>query len=198
MGKKRSINQAKRKRSQRKKQRSRPVFYVILTTIVIVGAIWGGIELLRQQDEALAGTRVDLIPAGHVPGCTPRYNSTPPTSGCHQGSSAPWMGVSDSPIANELQVHNLEHGGVMVQYRPNPVPGLSDEYIEDLAIFVREIRTQSRYCKVILAPYPGLDQTIALTSWGWIETFEEFDHDDILKFIDDHLEKGPEQNIPCR
>lgn len=198
MGKKRSRNQAKKKRYQRKKkQQSRPMFYVILTVLVVAGAIWGGIELLRQQDEALAGTRVDLLPAGHMPGCTPRYNSTPPTSGCHQGSSAPW-GVSDSPIANEFQVHNLEHSGVVVQYRPNPVPGLSDEYIEDLKIFVGDIRQQSRYCKVILAPYPGLDQNIALTSWGWIETFEEFDRDAILKFINDHLEKGPERNVPCR
>ena len=46
----------------------------------------------------------------HVP-----YNSDPPTSGPHLPYLAPW-GVHTSPIAKELQVHNLEDGGVMVQY----------------------------------------------------------------------------------
>src|ERR1051325_8364388 len=43
------------------------------------------------------------------------YNSDPPTSGPHLPYVAPW-GVHTRPIPLELQVHNLEDGGVVVQY----------------------------------------------------------------------------------
>src|SRR5207244_699484 len=43
------------------------------------------------------------------------YNSDPPTSGPHLPYIAPW-GVHTRPIPRELQVHNLEDGGVVVQY----------------------------------------------------------------------------------
>ena len=43
------------------------------------------------------------------------YNSEPPTSGPHLPYLAPW-GIHTEPISKELQVHNLEDGGVMVQY----------------------------------------------------------------------------------
>ena len=43
----------------------------------------------------------------HVP-----YNSDPPTSGPHLPYLAPW-GVHNVPITRELQVHNLEDGGVV-------------------------------------------------------------------------------------
>src|SRR5215475_13168403 len=48
----------------------------------------------------------------HVP-----YNSDPPTSGPHLPYIAPW-GVHNVPIVRELQVHNLEDGGVVVNYKP--------------------------------------------------------------------------------
>ena len=43
------------------------------------------------------------------------YNTRPPTSGPHLDSLARW-GIHLQPIADELQVHNLEDGGVLVQY----------------------------------------------------------------------------------
>src|SRR5262245_44426724 len=39
------------------------------------------------------------------------YNSDPPTSGSHLPYIAPW-GIHTRPIPRELQVHNLEDGGV--------------------------------------------------------------------------------------
>ena len=44
-----------------------------------------------------------------------QYNSDPPTSGPHLPYIAPW-GVHTRSIVRELQVHNLEDGGVVVQY----------------------------------------------------------------------------------
>jgi len=67
----------------------------------------------------------------------------PPTSGPHLPYIAPW-GVHTRPIQPELQVHNLEDGGVLVQYNCE-----CPELVAKLSAIVR------RYDKsVILAPYP--------------------------------------------
>ncbi|MBI2524464.1 MAG: DUF3105 domain-containing protein [Candidatus Rokubacteria bacterium] len=105
----------------------------------------------------------------HVP-----YNSDPPTSGPHLPYLAPW-GVHTEPVAKELQVHNLEDGGVMVQYScPQGCP----ELVEKLSAVVSQYPD-----KVILAPYPGLKTRIALTAWRRIDAFEDFDAARIHRFI---------------
>src|SRR5262245_15229229 len=77
------------------------------------------------------------------------YNSDPPTSGPHMPYIAPW-GVHAEPIPKELQVHNLEDGGVMVQYNC-PAPAPCPELVQKLTNIVKGYDRQ-----VILAPYPGL------------------------------------------
>jgi hypothetical protein len=101
------------------------------------------------------------------------YNSDPPTSGPHLGYIAPW-GVHTRAIVRELQVHNLEDGGVLVQYNCE-CPDLA----EKLAAIVRKY---DRF--VILAPYPEMKSRIALTAWTRLETLEEFDERKIRKFIE--------------
>ena len=65
---------------------------------------------------------IQLETDAHVP-----YNSNPPTSGPHLPYIAPW-GVHTEPISKELQVHNLEDGGVMVQYNcPSGCPDLVEK-----------------------------------------------------------------------
>jgi hypothetical protein len=113
-----------------------------------------------------------------------RYNTSPPTSGPHLGSLARW-GVHEVPIPNELQVHNLEDGGVMVQYNcPDGCPDLVTQL---------EGVVDQYHDGIILAPYPGMDSRIALTAWQRIDQFEEFDAERISRFIrahrgDDHHE----------
>ena len=117
----------------------------------------------------------------HVP-----YNSVPPTSGPHLPYIARW-GLHPEPIPNELQVHNLEEGGVLVQYNcPQDCPDL----LSKLRAIVLRYDTQ-----VILAPYPGLDSRIALTAWSRIDKFDQFDEKRIVRFIQayrgiDHHPRG--------
>ncbi len=111
------------------------------------------------------------------------YDSDPPTSGPHLPYIAPW-GVHTRPIPRELQVHNLEDGGVLVQYACD-----CPEVVAKLR------RIVERYDKhVILAPYPGMRSRIALTAWTRIETLEDFDANRITRFIEayrgiDHHER---------
>ena len=79
------------------------------------------------------------------------------------------------PIDRGFQVHNLEDGGVLVQYNCRDCPDL----VRKLENVVR------RYPKfVVLAPYPSMKHRIALTAWGKIDTLETFDEARVTGFID--------------
>ncbi|HEX9756917.1 MAG TPA: DUF3105 domain-containing protein [Nitrospiria bacterium] len=102
------------------------------------------------------------------------YNSNPPTSGHHLPYVADW-GIHPVPVPLELQVHNLEDGGVLVQYNcPDPCPDM-------VQILERKMK---EFEHVILAPYPLMDNKIALTAWERIDTMDKLDEDRILKFIE--------------
>lgn len=104
----------------------------------------------------------------------PAYNSDPPTSGPHLPYLAPW-GIHTEPIPRQLQVHNLEDGGVMVQYNcPDACPDL----VAKLEAIVSGYDRQ-----VILAPYPGMKTRLALTAWTRLDAFDEFDERRIRRFI---------------
>lgn len=106
-------------------------------------------------------------------GETVQYNSIPPTSGPHSGAETDW-GIHDLPIPNEIQVHMLRRGGVLIQYRPAESPALEDPVAEGLKRLVGRLRAEnfSKYCKLIVAPYPPLQKKIALTAWGRLDTFD--------------------------
>jgi hypothetical protein len=101
---------------------------------------------------------IPYVGAAHEP-----YNSVPPTSGPH----LPWTvapGVYQEPIAEELQVHALEHGHILIQY----APGLAKEQIDQLEGIAR------RYPRdVVMAPYTKLIAGIALTAWGRVERVDQ-------------------------
>jgi hypothetical protein len=101
-----------------------------------------------------------------------RYHSDPPTSGPHLPYIAPW-GVHTRPIPPELQVHNLEDRGVIIQYSCE-----CPELVDKLKQIVRKYDTY-----VILAPYPGMKSRIALTAWTLLETLDDFDEKRIVRFI---------------
>ena len=89
--------------------------------LVVVGT--GGWLYARARGP-IPGEFVPSLGNDHIPTSeTPHvaYNSDPPTSGPHLPYIAPW-GVHARPIAKELQVHNLEDGGVVVELQA-PVRG---------------------------------------------------------------------------
>lgn len=169
MGKK---NQSGRQESPRKAQH-RLRWGVGAAVGVVVVAVVAYFAYRAVAD--LPGTSVPSQGNAHVQLATdphPPYNSDPPTSGAHLPYLAPW-GIHTTPIQKELQIHNLEDGGVVVQYSCE-----CPELVEKLASIVK------RYDHgVILAPYPGIKSKIALTAWTRIDTFDEFDEGRIVRFI---------------
>lgn len=49
--------------------------------------------------------------------------------------------------------------------------------------------------RLIVIPRPNLDSRIALTAWNYIDKFDQFDQARIEKFIDAHLNQGPEKTM---
>ena len=142
----------------------------------VVLAVAGYFAYRAQAD--LPGTKLQDLGNRHIPTAeTPHepYNSEPPTSGPHLPYIAPW-GVHTRPIPPELQVHNLEDGGVLVQYNCE---------CPDLVAQLRPI-VQKYDKQVILAPYPTMKPRIALTAWTRIETMDQFDAKRIQRFIDSY------------
>ncbi|MBZ0169706.1 hypothetical protein MELA_01112 [Candidatus Methylomirabilis lanthanidiphila] len=148
--------------------------YAAVAMVLLVAGYWG----YGKMTEKHTWTTVPVLPSPHIaPGLPhPPYNSDPPTSGPHAPGLARW-GVYTEPVPKELQVHNLEDGGVVIQYS-----------CQDCADLVKQLTTiAERYDRVILAPYTGLDRKIALTAWGTIDKFDEFDEARIVTFIKAHI-----------
>ena len=116
------------------------------------------------------------------------YTSVPATSGWHYsdaGAPARWA-VYDEFITDPVLVHNLEHAGVGIHYN---CPDGCDELIAKLAEIAERYfsRSNPRARKIIMSPYPGMDSTIALTAWNYLASFDEFDEEQIVTFIEDHM-----------
>jgi hypothetical protein len=142
---------------------------VVIAVVVGYFAYRAVADLPGQKVPDLGNAHIQTLGDPHAP-----YNSDPPTSGPHLPYLAPW-GVHTEPIPRELQVHNLEDGGVLVQYNcPAPCP----ELVDKLKAIVQRYERQ-----VVLAPYPGMKHRIALTAWTRLDAFDDFDEARIVRFI---------------
>ena len=122
----------------------------------------------------------------HVQALTPlpKYNSFPPTSGPHYVQPAPWN-FYDSPLDSEVRaVHNLEHGGIVIQWG-SPVPTST---VEQLRGFWQDSPNG-----MLMAPLPKLRDKIALTAWTHLATCTRFDEGAFKSFRDAYRGKGPER-----
>jgi Protein of unknown function (DUF3105) len=126
-----------------------------------------------------------------------RYNSYPPTSGPHYppGPKAPVVwNVYDTPLDEVAVVHNLEHGGVVVQYGSD-VPADTVQKITEWY--------QSSPNGLVVAPLPDdipatappdASKKIFLTAWTHLMTCPTFDKGPFDQFRDDY--RGPTGDAP--
>jgi uncharacterized protein DUF3105 len=158
----------------RRRRRRLAIGAAVLAVVLVAGVGWW---LYATHWAPAPGVFVPSLGNAHIQTAeTPHapYNSDPPTSGPHLPYIAPW-GVHTKPITKELQTHNLEDGGVVVQYKPE----CEAQVLEGLKSVVARYRDH-----VLLAPYPGLDRCIALTAWSRIDKLDQFDERRVVRFID--------------
>jgi hypothetical protein len=135
----------------------------------------------------------------------PAYNSFPPSSGPHYYLPAKWN-IYTGPIPQLALVHNLEHGGVVVQYG-SKIPKSA----------VAQIRAW--YLKdpsgLVVAPLPALGDKVALTAWnappykqstaqakqdpgrGYLASCTAFDAPAFTRFVQAHRYKAGERFPPA-
>jgi hypothetical protein len=180
-------------RAALKRRKRTRLLVVTLVSVLVVGSVVGFVlQRNASHDSALRSLKVQtladqgrthLSPGGKFA----KYNSTPPTSGPHDPNPAP-CGVSTNPIPNEVQVHDLEHGVIMVQYRP----GLDRAQVRSLEALGRSYTSH-----VLVAPYPGLNTPVAVTGWTKLMTLDRADTGKIRTFVDLYRQHGPEGAVPC-
>jgi hypothetical protein len=113
-----------------------------------------------------------------------RYNSFPPTSGPHARRPVPWSAYIDMSVPELAVVHNLEHGGIVVQYGRRVPPKVRLQ----IATWYFDHATG-----VVTAPLPRLGSKIALTAWRHRALCNRFDDRAFTLFRRTYLRKGPER-----
>ncbi len=131
-------------------------------------------------------------------GISKKWNTSPPTSGPHYESAALW-GAYTAPLQQAQVVHNLEHGGIFIQYG-KAVPAST---VQELQGFYDTHRDGT-----LLAPLPSLGSKIALGVWVTKSTSSpdtgvahlaectRFDEAAYAAFFDRYQFQGPERFPP--
>lgn len=199
--------EAKQRRLAEMKKRERVVRRRKLMRLVAVAAVIAvvvAVIAIAQQGGKKATQDLNKLVA--TAGCSPleqpkdlgqqhvqppqtiQYNSTPPTSGSHY-SSPDQTGVHVAQIQNEIQVHNLEHGHVIVHYN-----NTSEDVTTKLEDIAKDDPT-----RIIVEPYKTMSYKVALTAWGRIIGCNN-PNDKVVDLAKDfakrHKGKGPEGDIP--
>jgi Protein of unknown function (DUF3105) len=121
-----------------------------------VGAAAGCGDVLSPAADAPGGNHLE---SGESAG----YTEHPATSGAHDPAPLPpEPAVHTDPIREENAVHNLEHGYVILYYRAEGPQALGEDVVDRLA------QVAERDDKVLLAPYPDLEEgtSFAMTAWN--------------------------------
>jgi hypothetical protein len=150
------------------------------------GAVGGPGDCQRETFDALEASHVPELPEDY------EYNSIPATSGLHNNQTAIWN-LYDEPVPQINYVHNLEHGGVVVQYG-SEVPDTAITQVGDWY--------QEETNGLIVAPLaseleeeePDLADKLVLTSWTHMLTCTTFDEGAFDDFVDDF--RGPQGDAP--
>ncbi len=163
---------------------------VLLTLVLVVGGAWlsdnNSVANRERLNKPLMGEKIADQVATHVArnATHEAYNSNPPTSGPHFGDGVAGPGIKTEPVPDELVLHSMEHGAVVLWYKDD----LSESDVDKLRnVF------QSASGKKIMLPRQDLDVPIALTSWGYLLKLETIDEARIKEFIETNTDRAPEK-----
>jgi len=169
----------KRLNSRKQRRLRRNIFIASALILLIITALF--LIFPRSSDDGL-GQPVPLLTGLHAPPYA--YNSSPPTSGNHLDIPSRY-GFMDDTLVPEAAVHNMEHGAVVIWYKPNnpKLAGSVNRLIQNLG----------PRC-LVAGIYRGkMTSDIAATVWGRILELDSYDEVKLKNFITEHRGKnGPE------
>lgn len=171
--------------------KTKKLLWVLVAIVIVAGFVIGGIKYSRSRAVMVPGEVYADDGQEHV-SLTRQftYSSNPPSSGPHYGSPASW-GIYDYEVNDKFFIHNLEHGGVWIAYRPD-IPA---EVVAELGAIVDEYGGS----KFVMAPRSGNDTDIAIAAWNRVYKFDlsgsaltESEKEQIHTFYRARKNKGPE------
>jgi hypothetical protein len=202
---KRPVQAPKAYKAEHNPRRAQLIF-IVLAAVIIIAAAAVGIGFIMssgggddgggaigdegtcqmQTFEALEASHVPELPEGY------EYNSVPATSGLHNSQTAIWN-LYDQPVPQINYVHNLEHGGLVIQYGSEvpqaEVAALADWYQQDTrGIVVAPLSEEMEEEDSALA-----DKIVA-NSWTHMMRCTTFDASAFDEFSDDY--RGPQGDAP--
>lgn len=171
------------RRSRRPRLRIRWIPILIVAVLLLGGyAVATSFGAFQES----VGQRLPDLGRTHLqPGQTWEYNSHPATSGPHAPAPARW-GVYSTQLPDEVTVHNLEHGGIVIAYN-----GIPPEGVQRLTALRNGYpRGTWPEVKIVVHPYDKIPPgTIAVAAWTWLDTMTAYDEARILAFIRAHMGK---------
>ncbi|NUN14824.1 MAG: DUF3105 domain-containing protein [Myxococcales bacterium] len=143
-------------------------------------------------------TYIKSVPSPHLGAADPAvFVSHPPTSGPHYWALAKW-GAYDVPVPAGNWVHNLEHGGLVLLYRPGAnADQLRAALIQAAADTPVDPKCNgaSEACqRIIVAPDNDLPSgtAVAAVAWEYLYTAQCVSETDLRTFIDARYAQAPE------
>lgn len=191
-----------KRRAEKQRRARRSNLVTIVVAIVVIGVVVllivrersggsGPIGVPAAEARCEPVERHEIEGSDHVAEGQPvQYRTSPPTSGDHAESPAD-DGFYSAPVAAERLVHNLEHGQIVIWYRPDA----SGEVVDGLERYIDD--TKQPFA-LIAVPYDGLagDVDYAMTAWGVSRGCELMSGDAIDNFRSRFQGRGPEQRTP--
>jgi hypothetical protein len=176
----------------------------VAVIVVVLAATHGGSSASNVTEQLhAAGCTVRVVdaddPRPHLFTLKAKvaYNTFPPTNGLHYVYWAPWA-LYRAPVSQLQTVHNLEHGGIVLQYGYR-VPESEKSKVRDFYFRDRN--------GMLVAPLRGLGAEIALEAWtappiqkrakgdfgkGHVALCPRFDEEAFSAFRDAYRYHGPE------
>jgi len=181
---------AQRRAQQVRRWRNTLVAVVIVAGLVgaITFAVVSGARRRARLHAALTAhsCRADSMAdpgENHVAGVT--YRVIPPAGGDHDPSPAPsGFYTTDNDPGDPHVVHSLQHGYVVIWYRP----GLSSGDVDQLRTLVDQYTPD-----VLVVPEASMSVPVAATAWHHRLLCGQVEPPTLAKFVTTYRNKGPER-----
>ena len=179
--------------AERAARRRRELRFRVLVALVVLLVV-GGLAFRTVQGRRASERRVAAVtegscrfdrksdPGGRTHVATPRFAVNPPTGGAHLASAVTPRSYQEPPEDGSL-VHALEHGDIVIWYRPDISP-------ESTAVLER---IADRYSDdVLLVPRAQLPTPIAASGWHRRIQCQEAEERSLSRFVTQYRNASPE------
>lgn len=165
--------------------------FIGLISLLIIGAF--GFIAVKSKNRPPQGERPGTAQEDkgqqHVAEGSKQYGGPePPASGEH-GQPIPWQ-VYKQEVPDMNIIHNLEHGGIYISYRPD-LPADQIDQIEKL--FSKPYsREKFSPIKAIVAPRAANEAPVIMSSWTRSMKLDSYDEEKMVEYYLRNVGQAPE------